>query len=1371
MSKMTARRLGRSVVMVLVTGLLIGVVALTFFPKQQTAQAIECYSCAPHTPEPGPARSWEVDIPVSTYSRVNTRHGNVFTAIPIVGWSGRGPDMAMMLYHNSANVGVTDTYALATGFSLGAGWSTSYSDHLLLSDLPNTVTVVAANGTKDLFTWNGSIWVAPPGVHNVLDSLGGVSVTWKLTHKDQSFHEFDQQSELARLTRVVDAVGNAMTLTYNEGVLERIKDASDRPLVFSTDPVLLPGLLNGIQDPVDSGNPPESGLLNRSWGFYYDAGRLEHIHDAMFYENAFVYDTNGRLYSVSDKYAPFDPADMPDLYVYGYDSGGRLNSVLDPEGGLTQGFLFTCQECPDWASQVRTLKSYYTDRRGNNWRLDYAADLLVPEAYIKQIINPPNGWRNFQYDAYRNLVQFCHYSGVAYDCWNSTYDSDGNRLSLEDPLGNTQTWTYDDANNVRSFTDAAESVTQFKYETSVPTLLTKMIECPVALANPMDECPPWSDAPTTTLAYYLGENDNGKGQLKEVIDPNGAWTGFEYDLWGQLQRYIEGRVTLDPVYYIDTTVDCGGRNVFTRYCGGGGQTAGGNGGCGSSGFDANNNATSSACTFCGVAGGPTAAVPQDFPPVPCSGTSPPQIWAGFSGAEYSPKGELTSLPTAIHRGDDSQIRTHTGSFDNLGRQTDATVSSDEHGGSTPIDRGFIYDSNWATGTYTRTGPDGVLTTVQLDTANRVQSVTRGLPNQSPLMTADYTYFDNDLMESITYGNLASIWYTYDAARRVTAIEHRNPSGGVILHLAYTYTANDLPSTITEWGTSVSYPTTTEFTYGHRNRLTYERRWRDVGGVNVYEYDLEYRYDKGGNRTLKIDNTDPMNPRQVVYHYDVHWEEEPGATDNPYGSFNNRLMKAEQNETCLGLSVLRSTTWYYYTQGGNVERVVTTEEPECGGQQNSAISGGELESSTAAPAVDDSEGSVGTTVDESPSPFLGEGWGEGGGEAAAFGPGGPGGGGGGAGCTDPQKKYTATRFEYAKNGATVTYVLGEQWCLADGASCPENYKILWAREFRYDGSRARYMSRKLDPIALQQTGAPVDLGTTWSDYDGDETYGDFTVTGTTVTNTDSYQPGLWRRMKVGTNFVPEYLHNDHLGTLRQTTGTTGTAGASRVFTAFGERISGTNDRFGYVGAWGYQAHSIAESTNPDGAFPYLHVGARYYDPSSGRFLQRDPIGIRGGLNVYAYAGVDPSGLAALQVGIGGSIILPGWIGAISAVGVGDVSIFIDDNGNVGIGITVGVGPGIGGYVGGGVVVGGYSGTVGGLAGPSGEIGVDVGIGPVTGSVSGVLGPGYSGLQIGAGGIGLGAGGRATGNFTGMLWGNPFNWARNAAMQCALDLVIN
>ena len=49
---------------------------------------------------------------------------------------------------------------------------------------------------------------------------------------------------------------------------------------------------------------------------------------------------------------------------------------------------------------------------------------------------------------------------------------------------------------------------------------------------------------------------------------------------------------------------------------------------------------------------------------------------------------------------------------------------------------------------------------------------------------------------------------------------------------------------------------------------------------------------------------------------------------------------------------------------------------------------------------------------------------------------------------------------------------------------------------------------------------------------------------------------------------------------------------------------------------------------------LHVGWRWYDPLLGRFVQRDPIGLTGGLNAYVYVSasplalVDPLGLTSL-----------------------------------------------------------------------------------------------------------------------------------------------
>lgn len=37
---------------------------------------------------------------------------------------------------------------------------------------------------------------------------------------------------------------------------------------------------------------------------------------------------------------------------------------------------------------------------------------------------------------------------------------------------------------------------------------------------------------------------------------------------------------------------------------------------------------------------------------------------------------------------------------------------------------------------------------------------------------------------------------------------------------------------------------------------------------------------------------------------------------------------------------------------------------------------------------------------------------------------------------------------------------------------------------------------------------------------------------------------------------------------------------------------------------------------------LDFGFRHYDPRHGRFISRDPIGEKGGTNLYAYAGNDP-----------------------------------------------------------------------------------------------------------------------------------------------------
>jgi RHS repeat-associated protein len=75
--------------------------------------------------------------------------------------------------------------------------------------------------------------------------------------------------------------------------------------------------------------------------------------------------------------------------------------------------------------------------------------------------------------------------------------------------------------------------------------------------------------------------------------------------------------------------------------------------------------------------------------------------------------------------------------------------------------------------------------------------------------------------------------------------------------------------------------------------------------------------------------------------------------------------------------------------------------------------------------------------------------------------------------------------------------------------------------------------------------------------------------------------------------------------------------------------------------GFQPFGFAGSLyDPD--LNLHHFGAREYDPTVGRWLQPDPLGLEGGLNLYAYCGndpinaIDPTGLAAKRKGFWGDL---------------------------------------------------------------------------------------------------------------------------------------
>ena len=113
----------------------------------------------------------------------------------------------------------------------------------------------------------------------------------------------------------------------------------------------------------------------------------------------------------------------------------------------------------------------------------------------------------------------------------------------------------------------------------------------------------------------------------------------------------------------------------------------------------------------------------------------------------------------------------------------------------------------------------------------------------------------------------------------------------------------------------------------------------------------------------------------------------------------------------------------------------------------------------------------------------------------------------------------------------------------------------------------------------------------------------------------------------------YLHPDHLGTVRTITDASQTVIWRWDSAPFG-RTAPDEDPDGDGQLFSFNLRFPGQLFDPETGLHYNYF--RDYDPSTGRYVQSDPIGLRGGLNTYAYVSnnplkyIDPLGLTSLTV---------------------------------------------------------------------------------------------------------------------------------------------
>ena len=172
-----------------------------------------------------------------------------------------------------------------------------------------------------------------------------------------------------------------------------------------------------------------------------------------------------------------------------------------------------------------------------------------------------------------------------------------------------------------------------------------------------------------------------------------------------------------------------------------------------------------------------------------------------------------------------------------------------------------------------------------------------------------------------------------------------------------------------------------------------------------------------------------------------------------------------------------------------------------------------------------------------------------------------------------------------------------------------------------------VSFKYDPFGrrIQKSSS---AGTTNYVYDGANIVAEYNSTGALVARYDQ-GVGIDEPLAMSRSGALSFYQADGLGSITSLTDTTGAVVGGYNTDAFGNSVTTSGN---LVNPYRYTGREWDAET---GLYYYR---ARYYDPTSGRFISEDPTGFVGGTNFYSYAGnnptgwIDPRGTSALPVPI-------------------------------------------------------------------------------------------------------------------------------------------
>lgn len=366
---------------------------------------------------------------------------------------------------------------------LGPGWSFAYGASLTQNPAGELV-LRDGSGTQTRFAAvDGGYTPVDPAVTATLSAgADGTRVARALTGTTMTF------DDTGRLMRLADERGRGLTLGYAGAALSSITDDLGQTLGVTW----------------DAGSGPEARIASvassdgRSVSYTYTtsagARRLTGATDVSGNTTTFAYTSAGLLSQITDPLGNVSARSE-------YDADGRVISQLD-EMGATTTFAYIALG-PTTATTV-------TDPSGRTRQYVYNGYNL-----IKQVDGEGNAGE-ILYSANNAPAMTVDQLGHVFA---SEYDARGNlvRRTAPAPLSYVETWTYDEADHVTTYTDPGGSSTAYTYG-----------------GGGLLETVTTADGAVTRYVYTTADGGAPADLLASVTDPLGRTTTYSYDARGDL---------------------------------------------------------------------------------------------------------------------------------------------------------------------------------------------------------------------------------------------------------------------------------------------------------------------------------------------------------------------------------------------------------------------------------------------------------------------------------------------------------------------------------------------------------------------------------------------------------------------------------------------------------------------------------------------------------------------------------------------------------------------------------------------------------------------------------------------------------------------